>query len=431
MKRLLSLFVLLTFPVFAEDRAENRVRKWVNTLHEFGLENGPYPGIRQSAAKSGQLATKWLHQQFIGMGFATVHREAFPMKTWEPKTANLEFIEDDTVWIDDCWPHWFTEFTDGTATGPLTVWDESARLEHFEGAVVLLKLEQTTRAHVRNHTFDMSGYHMLAKARAAAVILGFPGFGNDQVFMKTTDVDANAFTGRMGPLPAVSVDEVGFKNLVEYTRLENKMASVTLTGRAPIARGYNVVATLPGKTENVILLSAHSDGGAVEGGSGVAMLLDLAKQYADRSESGQHLNHTLVFLVYGGHYMGEMGLDNFIKRHDEQYAGRMELLCRLGYAGKETTPTDFTARVDLLINQTMSHTERNRMKAIGKQLRMSATYKKTDGTAYVLKKVPVLNIRSSYRYGQTTADTPEKVDLKAAVKQIDLIKNVIKMMEEK
>jgi hypothetical protein len=432
MKRLISLAVLLTFPVFAENATESRVRGWVDTLHEFGLNNGPYPGIRQSATKSGQLATKWLHQEFMNVGIATVHREAFPMKTWEPKTATLELrIDSETSWLSDCWPQWFTEFTEGTATGPLRVWDKSAPLESFKGAIVLLLLEQTTREHIRKHTFDMSGYHELAKSRAAAVILGFPDFGNDQVFMKTTAVDADAFTGRMGALPAVSVEEESFKNLVDYTQSGNRTARVTLTGRAPVARGYNVVATLPGKTENVILFSAHSDGGAVEGGSGVAMLLELAKQYADLTDSGQPLDHTLVFLAHGGHYMGEMGLDNFIKRHDDQYAGRMQLHCRLGYAGKETTSTDFTARVDLLINQTMSHPERNRMKAIGKQLRMSATYTPTDGTAYVLKKVPVLNIRSSYRYGQTTADTPDKVDVDAAVEQIDLIKNVIKMMEEK
>jgi len=426
MNRIFCLVILAAVPVSAQ---ETTMMEWVNTLHDFGLHNKTYPGIRQSATKSGQLATKWLQAEFRELGFEEVHREAFPMNTWEAKMVSLEILDEEKWVKEECWPIWFTRFSENPLSGPLMVWDPTLPIERFDGSIVLFEFEKTTREHVRSHSFDMSAYERISKSGASAAVMAFSGFEKTRVFMNVGDLGADAFTGRMGAVPAVSIEPGRMKRLIEQSRT-GCMARVTVGGRAPVARGYNVVAALPGSTDKVILFSAHSDGGAVQGGSGVAMLLELARHYQKKSGEDGPLSHTLVFLVHAGHYMGEMGLENFIRRHDEQYAGRMVLHARLGYFGKETASTDYSARLALNINLGMTDAQRKRIRDLGKTLKMSASFAELDGTAYPLKRVPVFQVDSSYSYGQTTDDTPDKINSVGLAIQAELMKDVVEFFEK-
>ncbi len=63
----------------------------------------------------------------------------------------------------------------------------------------------------------------------------------------------------------------------------------------------NAVATLPGKSSRLIIVNAHADGyfqGGDDNGSGLAVLVALAKHFAKRPQPA----HTLMFVASGGHH---------------------------------------------------------------------------------------------------------------------------------
>lgn len=106
----------------------------------------------------------------------------------------------------------------------------------------------------------------------------------------------------LAPLPAVSGYEVpfSFKN--------NKGININ---------GKNLLAYIPGKSENIIVISAHYDhigiindqiyNGADDNASGVAALLRLAAHYKKNKP-----DHTLIFAAFDAEEMGLQGSKNFI-----------------------------------------------------------------------------------------------------------------------
>jgi hypothetical protein len=102
--------------------------------------------------------------------------------------------------------------------------------------------------------------------------------------------------------------------------------------------GKNIVATLQGigKTDGVIILCAHYDTikispGAEDDGSGVAILLMLAKIMSDNS-----FNTTIKFILFSGEEQGMLGSRFYVKNSKENILGVLAL-DKVGYA---VTPED-------------------------------------------------------------------------------------------
>ena len=79
---------------------------------------------------------------------------------------------------------------------------------------------------------------------------------------------------------------------------------------------WNGVATIPGKSKEVVIVNAHADAwfdGANDNADGLAVMLGLADYFAHRKEKPAR---TLVFMVSGGHHTA-VGAAAFIKAHPE------------------------------------------------------------------------------------------------------------------
>ncbi|RZK38456.1 MAG: DUF4910 domain-containing protein [Pedobacter sp.] len=84
-----------------------------------------------------------------------------------------------------------------------------------------------------------------------------------------------------------------------------------------VTQGKNLVAYIPGKTENVIVISAHYDhvgiinneiyNGADDNASGVAGLLQFAKYFSKNKP-----NNTLIFAIFDAEEMGLQGAKAFV-----------------------------------------------------------------------------------------------------------------------
>ena len=79
---------------------------------------------------------------------------------------------------------------------------------------------------------------------------------------------------------------------------------------------WNGVATIPGKSDEVVIVNAHADAwfdGADDNADGLSVMLGLADYFAHRV---QKPDRTLVFMVSGGHHTA-VGAAAFIKAHPE------------------------------------------------------------------------------------------------------------------
>lgn len=91
----------------------------------------------------------------------------------------------------------------------------------------------------------------------------------------------------------------------------------------------NVVATIPGKTDRTIIIDAHMDGwfgGADDNGSGLAVMLALARYFKVQPQ----LDRTLVFVASAGHHtVGANGLLAFRALHEEDYVANADLILNI------------------------------------------------------------------------------------------------------
>lgn len=91
----------------------------------------------------------------------------------------------------------------------------------------------------------------------------------------------------------------------------------------------NVVAVLPGRTERTIIVIAHADGwfgGADDNGSGLAVMLALARHFA----KGPKLERTIVFVASAGHHSATLnGPLAFRKAHAEGYVAKADLILNI------------------------------------------------------------------------------------------------------
>jgi hypothetical protein len=94
------------------------------------------------------------------------------------------------------------------------------------------------------------------------------------------------------------------------------------------AKVANVVATLPGKTDRVVIVNAHADGwfaAADDNASGLATLLALARYFANQPK----LERTLVFIASAGHHTPANGLTGFRALHNGDIVARTEFIVNL------------------------------------------------------------------------------------------------------
>jgi hypothetical protein len=97
-------------------------------------------------------------------------------------------------------------------------------------------------------------------------------------------------------------------------------ADLSLTsGTRPNLPALNGVATIPGKSSEIVIVNAHADAwwtGADDNADGLAVMLGLARYYAHKKEKPAR---TLLFMVSGGHHTAN-GAAAFIKAHPDLVA---------------------------------------------------------------------------------------------------------------
>ncbi len=114
--------------------------------------------------------------------------------------------------------------------------------------------------------------------------------------------------------PMVWISGNDAQQLIEL--LENGQVEVELRlmARTESRMSRNVVACLPGESDEMIVVNAHHDSmltpGAVDDASGVAVVLEVA-----RVLSTENLQRTVLFTTFSGEELGLLGSADFVGKH--------------------------------------------------------------------------------------------------------------------
>jgi len=114
--------------------------------------------------------------------------------------------------------------------------------------------------------------------------------------------------------PMVGISSSDAHRLIGLLAAGRVEVELRLVASAPPSTSQNVVARLPGESDETILVTAHHDSvltpGAVDDASGVAVVLEVA-----RGLSTTRLQRTIMFASFGGEEFGLLGSADFVSRH--------------------------------------------------------------------------------------------------------------------
>lgn len=148
------------------------------------------------------------------------------------------------------------------------------------------------------------------------------------------------YDGIMKPLPALWIGKYDGVKLREIAK-QGASATLTLTGDTAPGVMHNVWGTLPGMSDEVILVTSHHDSpftGATEDGAGSAQVL--AQAWAWSKVPQEKRPKTMIFVLDGGHFYGSLGGHTFAREHQD-IMKRAKIVITLEHLGaKEVAEKD-------------------------------------------------------------------------------------------
>ncbi len=411
--------------------SEQQIFEWIERVYAQGVRRPGYP------------ADRWAEQHcleaFKSFGLDNVRHEPVELPYWEPKASSLrietggESLEIAGFPLPHCTP------SDGL-DAPLVAFDEE-NPGAVKDAIALVDLPLNRPPHAVLARLATSIYDPKDTFAESLHILPFSRL-MQAVMEPAMEAGALGFVGMLSAYPGDSCDYY-----VPYDAVERPIPGLWVSGsdgarltslleqgavRARLAidaeresiTTYNVVGELPGADEELVIIGSHHDGpwsSAVEDGSGISLVFAQAAYWTQ--VPAMYRPHRLMFLLNSGHMAGGAGLHAFVKDH----AGDLErtvLELHLEHAASEFSdesgtpaPTGhpearwwFTSRAPRLeaaVQQAIESEKLDRSLILPPTAFGPAPT--TDGAAFHLAGVPLVNFLTAPYYLFDSQDTLDKV----------------------
>jgi len=292
----------------------------------------------------------YVFQQFKALGLQDVTKENFATPVWDVQSWSLNVLDGNNSVNIPCSFEYNAGFTNAAGvTAPLLYIGSSleSASEKVEGKIVVADLNFLVQngqpnPFVRpNHlglpkdngtSSLLDLYWRCANRGAVGMVFILANSPTNNPEYMWPNMDANAW-----PIPSVFVGKNAKAQLENFAD-SGKSAKLVLTGsRNANGQAYNLVGTLPGQSDSVVLVVTHGDSpfsGAVEDGTGVASVLAQARAWSKMPAKDRP--YTLVFVVTAAHFFdNDIGSRKFAEKHLNDYLNKTKLLLVIEHvAGK-------------------------------------------------------------------------------------------------
>ncbi len=423
-------------------------------------------GARRPGSSAGRANEDFLFEELRRFGLSEVRREVVPVTHWRCEAASL-LVGSEEVPVFGI-P--YTKFSpDEGTTAPLVFAEPKALSSRadWRGKIVVAEIgfpqldaELLMKLALGQHdprgklelsdrpaTWIRVGWHFYrwAAKRGAAGFVGIlkdqPG-GTCEMYapygFKEKDILAK-------PIPGLWASRRDGARLRQWAEA-GKSARLTLSGTHEPALSHNIVGEIPGKTDEVLVLSTHHDSpfiSPVEDASGVAVVLALARHLAQVEK----MRRTVVVLFSSGHFYGSIGTRSFIAKHRQDIVTRTALEISIEHIALEAAETregtlkatGLAEPVGLFIplNRTLRDVllKNLAMHEHGRALVLPAEgplgdYPPTDGGDWYEAGVPVINYISNPSYLLTNDDALRWVDRNGLAQVAQLFADVIQELDQ-
>jgi hypothetical protein len=284
-------------------------------------------GPRLAGSAAEKRARQWAVENFKKLGFKNIRVEPFEVQHWErvKEFASITSPYPQALSITALGGSISTpktgieaELVSFATLGEL----KRAPLKGFKGKIIFVD-EKMTR------TQDGSGYSVAVKKRSGAAIeAGKRGALAALIRSVGTDHHRFAHTGQMKyekgvaavPIAALSAPDADqlARSLSRSKKVIVKLnIQINATGKRPSG---NVVAEIPGKRDEIVLIGAHLDSwdlgtGAVDDGAGVGIVMAAANEIL---KLGIKPNRTIRVVLFGSEEVGLVGAEAYVKKHRDE-----------------------------------------------------------------------------------------------------------------
>ncbi len=325
---------------------------WIREIVAFGIRR---PGSEENLA-----VEQYLKERFREFGLSEVHLEEVAVNHWNLTDSQLLIKQDNRQF--PCYSVPYTAWTpqEGIEAETLFIGDGSAEeLQALElrGKIAVMNLrfgdlsasalkEVACFVNDPRQTIPDGSLHC-----ANWLITNFPAYYEVQKrgavgligILADSPIDGAAhyvpYDGHLKGLPAVWVGRESGAELTKVAQ-QGKPLMLKSIGTTREVDSHNVVATIPGKTKESIILTCHHDApfaSAVEDASGLSVLLSLAQYFSRRTEK---LQRNLVFVASSGHFHGGIGNRVFVDKHRDGLLRNTVAALGIEHIAQEAEPDD-------------------------------------------------------------------------------------------
>ncbi len=299
-------------------------------------------GFRRAGTPNAIDAEKYIYEKFKEVGLSDTKLEEFKFPRWWAEKHELTILAEGTPLVPldqtiETFPVYLSGYTapeginaDVVYVGPGT----SVEFEKIQvkDKIVLIKGKMLLNFFPSYHEMLFNSLN-LAKKNGALAAICINGSPLDSLSYTSFDT----IYGWKRRIPALSVNNFDGKYLKSLCK-ENKgklKVKFVLNVKSEKATSNFVINTLPGKNDDVILVGTHTDStftGAVDNAGANARLIALAKHFAQIPQEKRE--KTIVFVGWTGHEAGLIGVDKFVKMHQEMLKNITTFIMLDGFGSK-------------------------------------------------------------------------------------------------
>ncbi len=277
-------------------------------------------GKRVAGTDNGAKAGDYIAQQFTSFGYQ-VEKQAFTFDMWEDRGTTVQVTAPQTSDVH-AKPLFYSAA--GNVEAGLVAVSGNGTPDDFANADVKDKIAIVSRGTI---PFSEKAINA-AKAGALAVII----YNNQPT----------TFSGTLGKtsasIPALAMSGTDGRSLLDMLSQGPVTVKIASDTAVVTNTGHNIIGTLQGSTDGVIVLGGHYDTvdagpGAVDNGTGAAVLLELA-----RVAGQQKHKNTLVFIAFDGEEYGLLGSEYYVKNLSNNAKAKIKGMFNFDMLGGGTGP---------------------------------------------------------------------------------------------
>jgi Peptidase family M28 len=393
-------------------------------------------GARRTGTKAEARAGAWLAGRLRDAG-CDVRVEPYPFRRWRLREWEVRLRGRRRAIASH--PVWATRPAAGEAELVYLPGGSPAELDavDVEGKVVLVDGKLLLNVFATYAVFET--YRAVAERGAVAMLGTSDAPGNHVRLLAFGDnrLDAN-------PIPAFTVGREDFAVLREAALAGGARVRYRLDARFADGTTRDVIATLPGQSDETLMACAHFDSmftGAMDDATGVAALVGLAHHFAARPRPKR-----MVFLGVAGHDTGfpHLGVRHWVESHPRDVA-RLAAFCTLDHIAAvelEDTPAGnvgvgldeergvFVSDHPALYQVTLEAMAAHRL--------LPATFLREESIRpnpdleglMVDRGVPSVNVTMAYPWYHTVEDTPDKIPAEQLARGTSAYRDILERLQE-